>query len=1224
MMQKLSPALDLVAEEYVLVQAWKKTSQYIRYHNWFADTLELDRATADLPSFIASLSDRLKSGTWQTDALRLVVAPKSQQWSIHHPTQRWRPTLGPAKVRPLGHVSLSDQVAATALLLCLSERVETLQGDPRGDISRRGHRRGVISYGNRLFCDTDPDTGKLVHRWGSAKLYRGYFADYRSFLARPEAVAVELSAVDERVAILHSDLSQFYDRISPRSLREKLRSIALPDDDDRFFGLAEQILDWRWAREDQEDAERYARSAGLASFDRVSLPQGLVAAGFFSNVVMLPFDESLRGAIGNEVAAGVILRDACRYVDDLRLTLTLAPGVTVAEAEARSTEWLGRVLTDQAAGLKLAAEKTKAAAFGGEEQRLVSQSRKMERIQAAISGGFDATGGEDVIQAIEALVQSQAAITAQADPHIPAAFTTVGDVKDDTLGRFAAGRYRTAYRSLRPLLEPTIEPTLSTSTEETPRRSRTSQVELDDDARVFALGLIRTWMENPANVRLLRVGLDLWPSPQVLSPILELMEPYLKGSARSWPRRIVFYCLGEILRAGATETGFVSDSESFPANVNLEGYRSLLASVALRIVNAEVSSAPWYLKQQALLYLAAYDPSFSAAKRSRSPDTYRQMIQFLLGEHAGLDASEYAIRAVVARRSFLDRDQALQLLAPSLTAERLVEVASRDIDLARDLWRATNIDVSSIAGVSEDLGAADWSSTEEFQLLRTLVSKGGAVNQLRNEIGVLSFAHAFLTADATAIPAIATPSNVQVRTREFGKYAEIDAISFRAFPIPRTYRSIYTPPSWVRPEDAWKFQLGFLIRYILTARVDFSTVVAPPSWRENEQIYRPTTSHWFQRQYGFYNGHEAFGDDWLPISQFVQDFLFALLSWPGCRPSNTLNFDSREALTAIVEARLNEARRSVGSATGVLVLQVDAPIPGISKENRPLRGCVVQSVTPEPHEILADPRLQTPVMRRKHRNHLSTALSAVEKMLDLRETHRPQNKRLDWLILPELAVHPADVRTHLIPFARAFKTAILAGVTYEQVVPGQLLVNSAIWIIPTIVPGQGLQVIVRRQGKQHLSPMELPLNDPIPTIQGFRPCQWLIGYEWAPASSEEPLWLTGAICYDATDLCLAADLKSRSDVFAVPSLNRDVGTFDLMAQALHYHMYQMVIVANNGTFGGSNAHVPKGEAFQRQIFHTHGQPQASISFFEIDDIAEMKSRRQLGIGDGPWKYPPAG
>ena len=67
------------------------------------------------------------------------------------------------------------------------------------------------------------------------------------------------------------------------------------------------------------------------------------------------------------------------------------------------------------------------------------------------------------------------------------------------------------------------------------------------------------------------------------------------------------------------------------------------------------------------------------------------------------------------------------------------------------------------------------------------------------------------------------------------------------------------------------------------------------------------------------------------------------------------------------------------------------------------------------------------------------------------------------------------------------------------------------------------------------------------------------------------------------------------------------------------------IVANNGAYGGRNAHLPKGKIYERQIFHTHGQPQASISFFEIDDIADMKARRQRGLdGLGAWKYPPAG
>lgn len=48
----LGPRLDLLQKEYVLVQAWKKTASYIRYHNWFSDTLELDRAAINLPRFL--------------------------------------------------------------------------------------------------------------------------------------------------------------------------------------------------------------------------------------------------------------------------------------------------------------------------------------------------------------------------------------------------------------------------------------------------------------------------------------------------------------------------------------------------------------------------------------------------------------------------------------------------------------------------------------------------------------------------------------------------------------------------------------------------------------------------------------------------------------------------------------------------------------------------------------------------------------------------------------------------------------------------------------------------------------------------------------------------------------------------------------------------------------------------------------------------------------------
>ena len=72
-------------------------------------------------------------------------------------------------------------------------------------------------------------------------------------------------------------------------------------------------------------------------------------------------------------------------------------------------------------------------------------------------------------------------------------------------------------------------------------------------------------------------------------------------------------------------------------------------------------------------------------------------------------------------------------------------------------------------------------------------------------------------------------------------------------------------------------------------------------------------------------------------------------------------------------------------------------------------------------------------------------------------------------------------------------------------------------------------------------------------------------------------------------------------------------------------MFQLVIVANNGQYGGSNACWPSQDVHRRQIFHLHGQPQASIAFLEIDDIADfLKRHDQLDPKISTWKYPPAG
>ena len=250
--------------------------------------------------------------------------------------------------------------------------------------------------------------------------------------------------------------------------------------------------------------------------------RGLVASGFFANVVLLSFDEAIRTVIGTEIAPGILLADACRYVDDFRVLVAIDPNADRSPNDLGETVsgWLSQVLEENATGLTLAPKKTQVAALGGDERPLVRQSAKMNRIQSAVSGGFDALGGEEILDAIQGLMRAQEALSVGDDSGWR--LSPVPDVRDETVARFGAARYRTTFRSIRSLLQDDDTPDESeVGKNDTPpgerlRVARTRR-ELDEDARAFALGLIQRWIEDPSNVRLLRIGLDLWPDVEAVA-----------------------------------------------------------------------------------------------------------------------------------------------------------------------------------------------------------------------------------------------------------------------------------------------------------------------------------------------------------------------------------------------------------------------------------------------------------------------------------------------------------------------------------------------------------------------------------------------------------------------------------------------------------------------------------------------------------------------------------
>lgn len=547
------------------------------------------------------------------------------------------------KLRPLAHLSIRDQTLATAVMMCLAEAVESAQGDTSGADVLAMRAQGVVSYGNRLHCtwDTRPDTRPQARfSWGNSRTYRQYFQDYRTFLARPRRVCAELTpqlGTRRELFVVSLDIKSFFDRVDRRALLNELRSLEaehrrmhrLPEHsaaDELFWARAARIFDWHWRDEDQKLAGMIVDDG--ATQLELGLPQGLLASGFLANAYLVRFDRDMRKAAADGAILGddVRLLDYCRYVDDMRLVVE-AKGGPGGLGQAAVLEHVKRYVNaalnahcqriDAQRTLELSTEKCLATSY-----RAISAqshvSALMEMLNAELSGTFDLDSLAQAAGGLDGLLWMSEQIESAAEPkHSRLALATVAvpntDVRDDTVKRFVATRIAQLMRHRLAMTDAES----SAGSDEAFSDRVTQGMVLAHEFESTARKLIKCWAENPALALLLRCGLDLFPHPRLLDPVAEALSvklfdaPVLLDPAKQREVRVAEYVLADLFRAGAVETGF-RDPEEYPEGVDIQGYREDMAALARRVV-AELDASPWYLRQQARLYLASIgDVSLSA------------------------------------------------------------------------------------------------------------------------------------------------------------------------------------------------------------------------------------------------------------------------------------------------------------------------------------------------------------------------------------------------------------------------------------------------------------------------------------------------------------------------------------------------------------------------------------------------------------------------------------
>ncbi|HEX5311981.1 RNA-directed DNA polymerase [Aquabacterium sp.] len=1249
--QRLGPSLALLTDEAVLAQAWKKTDSDVRRHNWYADILELEQASLLLPQKLEAWAAELNSGAAlpETTPARVVLAPKNAKW--HFPDKkdggwRFKPQLDAAgnevaqpELRPLAHLTIRDQVLATAVMLCVADAVESLQGntDPSRFANASAARKHVFSYGNRLFCDwsTGPDGKQQARfRWGNATTYSQFFKDYERFLERPASVCREAlpSLQGHRLYVVKLDLAKFYDCVDQARVLDRLKGIwatyaeqfgadqaaTSEADENAFWSAAERVLRWSWNADD-------CKKAGALT---MGLPQGLIASGFLANAYMHGFDCRVAAELGKEIDVSISgtlpvklkLLDYCRYVDDMRLVVALpiqdAANLAMEHLASGVSDWINRALEAyEGNSCRLITKREKSEAVAWEDFAVQgSTSQFMRSVQGQISNAPDpstllqATGSLDHLLWLADALNDDAQVDGNSLALSRIALPKV-DVRDDTIRRFAANRLRQVLRTRRSMADPELPGADAMSSAEVSELQA-----LDHEMEAVARKLVACWSRNPALVSVLRCGMDIFPSVELLRPVTEALASKLTKLKKPGKETLVaLYVLADLFKAAAVETGH-HRPESYPEDSDILAYRAELVQLALSLSSKQ--ELPWYLQQQIALFLAVMQFPIDLASKRGELAQYAKLhaaLRYQVPNKAdpdSLTAGLLVLRMTGDRAKFVIwLGHWLDKLSKPEAVKMIDQVAMIEPTLLPDVLRANGttskkawpqrvrvyVPWTAPLDYSERLG--DWRPGNRSLAYVAAHPENPFVQEnalLKLAVGLLHDADKTLAVDSVCI------HRVNIECDNWASIQNPDVGIKVSFNDDVAYSPPWTEtPPWVQDDMRWAYRLGRVLRAAIIGESDYTSRHYP--LREHTfDRYRGLQSSWYKRRMGLMPLTDGLGPEPTPVSPWLNELIMRLLQWPGLelQRDEVIGFGAVKRpsdLLRLIAQRQQVQRGFYGklSQLPAYLLPVNS---SASMDLRRFKVALVQTLMPKDADFSStDPLLWMPDYRARHRAHLASMCRLLTQQLAAgrfaaKKPEIEQARRLDLIVFPELAIHPDDMWL-LKRLSDSTGAVIFAGQTFVQHPYLKKPINRAVWLLrQTTNAGRSIATVY--QGKQNGIPWELSNG-----VIGHRPFQVVVQFSDKQGATAN---LTGAICYDATDLKLSADMRDISDGFVIAALNKDINTFDTMASALQFHMYQPVMLANTGQYGGSTAQAPFKEHHERHIAHVHGNNQAAVSLFELD------------------------
>ncbi|ROQ79729.1 RNA-directed DNA polymerase [Vibrio crassostreae] len=1270
---KILPTGDFIYDEVILLSAWKKSHQHIRGVNWYVDCLDLDKSALELDLRVSSLSVALRESDLELSPLKLIPAPKSHPWEFLKSDDESNLTWVPESkdrdeddsdnprlpMRPLAHVSIDDQTVFTALMMLLANHVETKQGDT-STLFSDVHDKGLINYGNRLHCKYVDNNAS--YSWGNSTTYSKFFTDYQRFLERPiyfgrEAKRVKTS--QEEIYEIHLDFSKFYDSVDRAILSEKveglIKEITGKEADDCISHILDQFKDWEWTEGSQDLYVDVCKNEHIQTLeDNKGIPQGLVAGGFLANIYMLDFDNEVAELIGQHLDEdeNILLIDACRYVDDLRLIIK-ANKNEVSENEIRDVIATRFKPFQDELGLILQPQKTKVKKFSSKEGAI---SSKLAQIQNKLSGPMPLHELDEQLGHLEGLIELTDNLEVEDwenkqfgdDCISELAFIdkTFNDVRKDTLLRFTANKIHSLLRQKRSMIAQEVTPSgepISGSWDYLQER--------------MARKLISKWTKDPSLLLLLKKGIELFPHARLLRPILQSLES-IRDQNDPALTSFAEYCLSEVLRHSATAI-HTKDRWAFPAHSDPESYFECLEDYACSKFAALDTFGEAFKEQILFFSLVRNDSPLKEAVDSEPFDLITQLLNGFRSVNLKLKPTEFTTAILLANQLALDKrkvmrsiSSALELIysrparqTPFSRPQRLRLLNRGDLgnickrlmlnspELFEQLYskaKSTNLKWPKKAyPFANYLGLDDYSKiqgTLSFYNEKSvsLLSVIRADNSpFKHENGILKLVQSSLAEiDKNNFDTPIDIANTKVRCSDWD-----DLLSLKSSCELKVELEFYddetelfhTPPQWLTDEHKPLYYIGMFIRSCLLGSVDWSSSANNQS---EKPAYRGIKSNMLKRQIGMMHSPEALGNSKAPMSTWLSTLLFKLLQWPGVESNDSLyswpTVWTLDRLENCIKERTDDQTKSYCTLSNMPTYTEKVKLDWL-KNKKHLNVVMVQSLLPLIKDFqLNGLKLDTPTYRAKHRRHVASVselvLHNIASVDSVNEIPNLKGK-VDLIVWPELSVSPDDLDI-LERLSDKTGAIVFAGIGFSHIHNERDLNNSAMWIIPN-KGAHGRRFIKRLQGKQNMTVGEAN------QIAPWRPYQLIVEMIHPAFEEKEGFKLTGSICYDATDIKLSADLKNKSHAYIISAMNKDIATFDSMVDALFYHMYQYVVLVNSGQFGGSVAKAPYKERFHKLITHTHGAHQVSISTFEMN-MFDFRDCGQSLRTNKKTKTPPAG